>query len=190
MGRPKRKLIVSQTEYARLRGIDQSQVSKWIKRGLITLGPDGIDIDIADAALAARAQVYRGGQVGGNRSKAALVADLAAVDRGEAPPVPPVLPDVPPSPSGSTARAVALKEHYLALLRQVEYDEKVGLVVPIETVAHELAAEYAAIRNLVLGMAAKLAPRVIACRTAGEAEAVIRTECEQVLRTLSEDEPE
>jgi hypothetical protein len=86
----------------------------------------------------------------------------------------------------STARAIALKEQYIALLKQVEYDERVGNVVLVEDVARELAAEYAAVKNLVMGMASKLAPRVVVCRTPNEAEAVIRTECEQVLQTLSE----
>jgi hypothetical protein len=173
-------LRVSQTEYARMRGVTKGAVAQWLRRGHIELVEGKVDVDLADRALADRPSVNRGGQLGGSRSKAAQIQELAggAVS-------PPVLKPGE-SANMSTARAIALKEQYIALLKQVEYDERVGNVVLVEDVARELAAEYAAVKNLVMGMASKLAPRVIACRTPSEAEAVIRTECEQILQTLSE----
>jgi hypothetical protein len=179
VGRPRHKpLIVSRSEYARLRGVSAQSVTNWLDRGVIELVDGGINVERADAALAGRPASYRGGQVGGNRSRGARVADAPAGVDGSVPVAPPA--------TGTTARAIAMKEGYLALLRQLEFDEKAGLVVPIDDVVREVASEYAALKNLIMGMASKLAPRVIACRTPSEAEAVIRTECELVLRTLSE----
>jgi hypothetical protein len=175
-------LRVSQAEYARLRGVTPGAVTQWLRKGRIELVEGKVDVELADRALTERAQVYRGGQIGGGgrRSKTAQIQELA----GEVV-SPPVLKPGESANMG-TSRAIALKEAYIALLKQCEYDERVGNVVLVEDVARELAAEYAAVKNLVMGMASKLAPRVVACRTPSEAEAVIRTECEHVLLTLSE----
>ena len=155
---------------------------RWINNGTIAV-VDGnkIDRDDADRRLAARPENYRGGQTGGSRSKAAQIVDRA--DGLTAPVVPPIPKDLT---VGTVAHSIAVKEHYLGLLRQLDYDEKAGFVVQIDEVVHRMAGELAVLRNLILGMPAKLAPRVIACRTPSEAEAVIRTECELVLRTISD----
>ena len=83
------------------------------------------------------------------------------------------------------AQSVAIKEFYLSKLREVEYDEKLGTLVDVQAVVEEVAAVFATVRNLFLGLPAKLAPRVICCETAAAARLLIQAEVEQILRELS-----
>ena len=57
--------------------------------------------------------------------------------------------------------ARALKETYLARLRQIEYHQKSGEVVSVEAVARIITAEYGIVRNRLLGLPASVAPRLV-----------------------------
>ena len=43
--------IVSQAEYARLRGVSKKTVTKWKQEGKLVLAGDGIDVAASDAYL-------------------------------------------------------------------------------------------------------------------------------------------
>ena len=49
----------------------------------------------------------------------------------------------------------------------------------------EVAAVFATVRNLFLGLPAKLAPRIIHCKNAEAARLLIQGEVETILRELS-----
>ena len=80
---------------------------------------------------------------------------------------------------------MAAKEFYLSKLREIEYDEKLGTLVDVDAVVEEVASVFATVRNLLLGLPAKLAPRIVHCKTAAEAKALLQGEIENILRELS-----
>ena len=171
---------VSLAAYARHRGVSEARISALKRQGRLTLNGNGVDLELTDAALNASLATYRGGERGGSRSKAAKEQDAAARPadgNGKHPP-----PSVPPQ---GMAASVAMKEFYLSKLREVEYDEKLGVLVEIEAVVEEVAAVFATVRNLLLGLPAKIAPRIIHCRDAEAARALLLDEIQGVLRELS-----
>jgi phage terminase Nu1 subunit (DNA packaging protein) len=70
-------------------------------------------------------------------------------------------------------------------LAQVELDRQKGTLVDVEAVAEEVAAVFATVRNLLLGLPAKLAPRVIRCETTEAARDLLLREIQGILRELS-----
>ena len=70
-------------------------------------------------------------------------------------------------------------------LAELERDRILGLTVLVEDVASEVAAAFSTVRNLFLGLSAKLAPRIIHCKTEGEAKQVIYSEVDSILRELT-----
>jgi hypothetical protein len=83
--------------------------------------------------------------------------------------------------------AERIKANYLALLRQLQYDRESGAVAPIDEIAAAVASEYAIVRNNLLGIPAKLAPRLCLLRSAEELRAALETEICEVLENLSAD---
>lgn len=83
------------------------------------------------------------------------------------------------------ATARAMKETYLARLRQLQYETQLGLLAPIEETAQLVEAEYAIIREHLLGLPGKLGASV-AGMTTEQATAILQTEIDEVLRNLSE----
>lgn len=56
--------------------------------------------------------------------------------------------------------AAALEKHYKAQLAKLEYEQKIGAIVPIENVAQEVEKEYSRVRARLLAIPSKLAPDV------------------------------
>lgn len=74
-----------------------------------------------------------------------------------------------------------------AKLAEIEHDRQVGLVVLVEDALAGVMAEYTIVRNKLLGLGAKIAPRVFALRSPEEAKAVIDREVFQALEELTDD---
>lgn len=91
-------------------------------------------------------------------------------------------------PLASKAEAERLKENYIALLKEIEYDRAVGNVVEVDQVVGMVSAEYALVRNSLLNLGSKLAPRLTIKRGAEEIKAMIDKEVLVVLQALSLDE--
>jgi len=70
-------------------------------------------------------------------------------------------------------------------LAEMERDRISGMTVLVEDAAREVTAALVLVRNLFLGLPAKLAPRIIHCKTAAEAKALLQGEIENILRELS-----
>lgn len=83
--------------------------------------------------------------------------------------------------------AERIKANYLALLRQLQYDRESGAVVAVDEVAAAVGAEYAIVRNNLLGLPTKLAPRLCLLRNAEEVRAVLEREICAVLEDLTID---
>src|SRR4051794_28364823 len=170
------KETVSQAEFARRKGVSKASVTAWKAKGLLSMTPDGLVIvEESEWLLAERPATYRGGTTKGSapsrpkpETKALpnetpeQAAERIVVREGAAP--------------YDHAEAVRIKENYLALLRQLEFDLKSGAVVPIDVVIAVLVDQLARVRNKVLSISVRTAPRAAVLRSAEEVRALFDAE--------------
>ena len=182
--------IVSQAEYARLRGVSKKTVTKWKQEGKLVLAGDGIDVEASDAYL----KKYRRDGLKGN----AKGNDLG--NEGNA--LPSALPVIAAGETGEQAairilttegadmtleEARRVKENYLALLGQLEYDQKSGLVVLVADVAQAVGSEYAKVRTRLLSIPAEQAPRIHRLKTVTEVQDALQELITDALEELTKD---
>ena len=137
------------SEFARREGVSAQAVAKAIKSGKLTRLPDGtVDPDLVGSGW----RRHRRGNTVADQAVPEKIEQLAEALSARAP--------------YSLNEATRVKENYLALLRQLEYDAESGAVVPVAEVAAAVTAEYAAVRNQLLGLPAKLAPRLAFMKSA------------------------
>jgi phage terminase Nu1 subunit (DNA packaging protein) len=167
---------VSQAQFAQLRKVDPSTVTLWKRQGYLVVDKHGlIDVAQSNAKLKARPSTYRGGKT------ATVIPDEDA--NGLADEALQRLRDA--HAPLSLAEAQRVKENYLAKLRQLEFDKLTGQVVHIDDVVKEVAAVFSTVKNVLRGLPSKLAPRVLACADAQEAEEIMRADIDQALTELS-----
>ena len=87
----------------------------------------------------------------------------------------------------SKAEAERVKENFAALLKQLEFDRESGRVVEIDDVVVAVAAEYALVRNKLLNIGSRVAPKVAVLQSAEEIKALVDEEVVLALKELSID---
>jgi len=151
---------LSQRAFAKLEGVSRTLVQRKIKSGHLLTHPDGsLDPKLVGTSWH--------GEAVEEQVQARVEADAKA---GKIP---------------SKAESEAKKEHYLALLRQLEYDEKVGKVAPVEEFSQYLTNSNLIIRSKLLALPARLAPYVVLAKTAAEAAARIEEGVRECLWELA-----
>jgi hypothetical protein len=177
------KLTVSQAEFARLRGVSRKTVTLWKGQGRLVLTADGlVDVAASDAMLAQRPPVYRGGKKKPRKDEPATAPDA-----------PPVM-DRPPEEIAKIAgwslpEAQRVKENYLALLREQEFNIAQGNLVLIDDVVTEVTRQFGIVRERLLNLPGKLAPLLASADSErAKVEAAIREELYEALSQLSEQE--
>lgn len=83
--------------------------------------------------------------------------------------------------------AAALEKHYKAQLARLEYEQKIGTLVPIESVAAEVEREYTRVRARLLAIPSKLAPDVALTDDVAQCRAVIEAAITDALNELAAD---
>ncbi len=91
-------------------------------------------------------------------------------------------------PMVSLAEAERIKENYLALLRELEYDQKSGLVVRIEDVTAEVGKKFATVRTRLLAIPAEQAPRLHRLKTVAEVQDALQDIITRALEELTRGE--
>ena len=173
---------ISRREFARRAGCDEGLVRRAIKHGKLSLSADG-QLDPALVSTDWRPP-SRGADKG---------ADKVRTRR----PVRTAPPLSAPQLEESAARlverhgvlpigeALALKETYLARLRQLEYDTKVGKVALIEDIAEAVGEQLAIVRRRLLAIPSNVAPVVARLSSPGEVQAAIMKAVTEALEELS-----
>jgi hypothetical protein len=93
-------------------------------------------------------------------------------------------------PLHDRAEADRIKANYEALLRQLEYDTKSGLVVAVSEVAALVGAEYAQIRAKLLAIPAEQAPRLHRLKTVVEIQDALMSMIVEAMEGLIQDRKE
>jgi hypothetical protein len=153
-------LEMTQAEYARHRGVSPQAVNKQVKAGKIPLLPNGkIDAAAADRAL------------GETRERVTLRDEPDEADA----------PRAAPAEGAGLTKAKTATEVYRARLAQLEYEERVGRVVPTANVG-DAATACAEVTVKALEMALMRVDAMMAAAAKGEGE------LRQVVRELIRDQ--
>lgn len=200
--------------FAATHGVSKQAASKWKEQGRLVFVDGKVDLVASDAKLAgANLGRFKAAKLGSVKSEdvkvgpaAARAAKPKAGTRAPKPqsisrPQPPAiaLPDETVEEAAerpvfgdgrvfsSEAEAKRHKESFLALMRELDYDRENGAVVPVDDVVATVAAEYALVRNRLLNIATRVAPRAAILRSAEEVRALIDAEVALALQELSLD---
>jgi hypothetical protein len=174
---------ISIREFARRDGVSDTLVHQALKAGHLEKFPDGsMDPDLVGSAW------RLGNRTNDANAKAAAKPFANTIRKDETPEdaADRIVNDEGRAPH-SLAEAERIKENYLAMLRQLEYDQKSGAVVAADDVAQAVAGEYAVVRNRLLSIPAEVAPRVAILKSAEEVQAFLAKEVAKVLEGLTLD---
>lgn len=84
-------------------------------------------------------------------------------------------------------KAAAIEKHYKAQLARIEFEQKTGVLVPIDSVAQEVEREYTRVRARLLAIPSKLAPEVALLEDVAECRGIIEAAITDALNELASD---
>lgn len=186
---------MNQSEFAALHSVSRKTVTKWKERGWLVFEGNSLDVDASNALIAK----YRrdGSDVvtqedSGNSSAGAAKAVTRASAR--------VTIKAGETLEQATARiliaiganmnideAKRVKENYLALREQLEYDREARLVVAVEDVTRAVGVEYARVRTRLLAIPSEHAPRIHRLKSVLEIQDALHGIIVEALEELTRD---
>ncbi|MGM1189178.1 RNA polymerase subunit sigma-70 [Serratia liquefaciens] len=174
---------MNQSDFAKLHGVSRKTVTSWKARGWLVLAGDDIDVEASNANIERfrktvtrpekKAAGNKQGNKTGNRSSGNKLGNKN--DK-----------DLPESATKTVERMIAehgvtmtldearqMKENFLALLTQLEYDIKSGQVLPYKDMIEAVGNEYARMRTRLIAIAPEHGPRLrVLASTTNDAEFV------------------
>lgn len=178
---------MNQSDFAKLHGVSRKTVTTWKARGWLILDGDDIDVKASNSNIERyRKTVTRSekkseknppgnkrGNRSGNKPKGNNLGNKKADGPDESPTkiVERMIAD-----SGATMtldEARTLKENFLALLTQLEYEIKSGQVLPYKDMIVAVGQEYSRMRTRLIAIAPEHGPRLrVLASTTSDAEFV------------------
>lgn len=186
-------LGISAREFARRDGCAHTLVNRAVKCGHLRQLEDG-SLDPAQVGTGWREENRRGG----NPVSIPVSIPVSTQPAVSTPPMR-AEPDETPEAAAeriltatgatmSLAEAERVKECYLALLRQLEYDTKAGAVIAAADVASAVGAEYAQVRTRLLAIPAERAPQIHRLKTVTEIQDALHDMIVEALEELTQDQ--
>jgi phage terminase Nu1 subunit (DNA packaging protein) len=184
--------LANQSAFAALHAVSRKTVTKWKERGWLVFQGDQVDVDASNALL----EKYRAGGIGksvthdvagnkqGNKSKAVTLI-VAEPDESIERAAERIM--VATGAGMTIDEAKRVKENYLALLNQLEYDRESGLVVMAADVAKAVGEEYAKVRTRLLAIPAEQAPRIHRLKSVTEVQDALQELITEALEELIKD---
>lgn len=171
---------VKQSEFARLHGVTRKTVTKWKTRGWLVMRGDCVDVEASNARLKKyrRDGLPKGGKV------TAQVTPRVTRKRGETPNQAAERIALSGAPY-DIDEARRIKENYLALLNQLEYDQKSGAVVAVQDVAKVVSEQLARVRTRLLAIPSEVAPQAHRMKTVPEVQETIQSAVTEALEELT-----
>ncbi|WP_043204880.1 hypothetical protein [Burkholderia cenocepacia] len=186
---------MNQSEFAALHGVSRKTVTKWKERGWLVFAGDEVNVEESNKLLkryrrdgaptvtqsvtqppegnkrktvtqAASEVTLRSGESADDAAQGILTGNVELLDFDE---------------------ARCLKENYLGLKAQLEYDRDSGLVVDVSEVAKAVGTEYAKVRTRLLSIPAEQAPRLHRCKTPAELQDMLQEVITEALEELTRD---
>lgn len=161
---------MNQSDFAKLYGVSRKTVTTWKARGWLVLAGDDIDVEASNANIERfRKTVTRpekkpaGNKQGnktGNRSSGNKSGNKNDKDLAESPTKTVERMIAEHGVSMTLDEARQMKENFLALLTQLEYDIKSGQVLPYKDMIEAVGNEYARMRTRLIAIAPEHGPRL------------------------------
>ena len=184
--------FMSLAKFGALHGVSKQAAAKWKGRGLLVIVDGKIDVDPSNENLR---RLRIGGAPGAVKVDASVgesVSQLTVdenrkirIDESASSAAERIL--LATGMELTTDQARQMKENYLALLNQLEYDQKSGLVVLISEVIGAVGAEYAKVRTRLLSLPAEQAPRIHRLKTVTEVQDALNELITEALEELTRD---
>ncbi|ARK81013.1 hypothetical protein BOC40_11820 [Burkholderia pseudomallei] len=186
---------MNQSEFAALHGVSRKTVTKWKERGWLVFAGDEVNVEESnkllkryrrDGAPTVTQSVTQPPE-GNKRKTVTQAASEVTLRCGES---------ADDAAQGILTgnvellgfdEARCLKENYLGLKAQLEYDRDSGLVVDVSEVAKAVGTEYAKVRTRLLSIPAEQAPRLHRCKTPAELQDMLQEVITEALEELTRD---
>ncbi|WP_227459303.1 hypothetical protein [Cupriavidus pauculus] len=190
---------MKQSEFAALHNVSRKTVTKWKERGWLVFAGDEVDVEASNANLkkyrrdgvAPVTQTVTQGAEGNSparKRKAVTPADSEVTVRsGETPGRAAERILIASGAEMDYDEARCMKENYLALQAQLQYDQDAGLVVAVADVAKAVGEEYAKVRTRLLSIPAEHAPRIHRLKTVIEIQDALQELIVDALEELTRD---
>lgn len=186
---------MKQSEFAALHGVSRKTVTKWKERGWLVFAGDDVDVDASNALLKryrrdgvpAVTQATEGNKQGNKPRRAPRKVTEVTIQEGESGAQAAVRLLVASGADMDIEEAKRVKENYLALREQLEYDRDAGLVVEVADVAKAVGEEYAKVRTKLLSIPSEHAPRIQRLKTVQEVQDVLHSIIVEALEELTRD---
>ncbi|NHB94771.1 RNA polymerase subunit sigma-70, partial [Photorhabdus cinerea] len=157
---------MNQSEFAKLHGVSRKTVTQWKARGWLVLNGEDIDVDASNANVeryrksVTRPDKKTTGNKQGNKSGNRSQGNKSDSGRTESPTK---IVERMIAEKGATMtfdEARTLKENFLALLTQLEYEIKSGQVLPYKDMIEAVGQEYSRMRTRLIAIAPEHGPRL------------------------------
>ncbi|RBL87939.1 hypothetical protein DDE05_00530 [Streptomyces cavourensis] len=196
---------MNQAEFAARHDVSRKTVTQWKKRGWLVFQGDLVDVKASDELIAkyrrdgatpidaavtshvTHAEGNNAGNTPGNNEGNATPAVEISIGEEETAAQAAERIVLAAGADMSMDEARRVKENYLALLNQLEYDQKSGLVVMVSEVAALVGADYAKVRTRLLAIPAERAPQIHRCRTVTEVQDALQELITAALEDLTHD---
>lgn len=184
--------LLSMAKFGAMHGVVKQSVAQWKARGLLVIVDGKIDVEPSNANLK---RLRLGGAPGATETDAKTDENVRQLTTDET-------PSIRAGESASRAaeriliatgmelttdEARQMKENYLALLNQLEYDHKSGAVVLVSDVAAAVGKQYAKVRTRLLSIPAEQAPRIHRLKTVTEVQDALQELITDALEELTSD---
>ncbi|MFL9918837.1 hypothetical protein PQR75_26335 [Paraburkholderia fungorum] len=186
---------MNQSQYAARHGVSPKTVTKWKERGWLVFAGDQVDVEASDANVKRYRSKGVDGVTQGAEGKAkgkspgavTRASKKVTIRDGETPAEAAVRHLVATGADMDIDEAKRVKENYLALQTQLEYDRDAGLVVAVADVAKAVGEEYAKVRTRLLAIPAEHAPRLQLLKTPVELQDALQEIIVEALEELTRD---
>ncbi|CDH24363.1 hypothetical protein [Xenorhabdus bovienii] len=163
---------MNQSEFAKLHGVSRKTVTQWKARGWLVTDGDDINVEASNANIAryrksvTRTEKKAAGNSKGNKQGNTPQGNTSG--NNPAPDTPAKIVERILTERGATMtldEARTMKENYLALLTQYDYDLKSGQVLPWQDMIDAVRQQYARLRTRLIAIAPEHGPRLRALAT-------------------------
>jgi hypothetical protein len=191
--------LVMQKDFAAMHGVSKKTVSMWKKADRLVMQGEQVDVEASIAKLAryrkggsptARVPVTQpitSGEAGNWEGNSRSDSD-AQIRPGETAEKAAERILIASGADMNYDEARRVKENYLALKAQLEYDRDSGLVVAVADVAKVVGDEYASVRTRLLAIPSNLAPQLLRVKTAPAMKEALTDAITEALWELTRDQ--
>ncbi|MCP9269870.1 RNA polymerase subunit sigma-70 [Xenorhabdus sp. XENO-1] len=187
---------MNQSDFAKLHGVSRKTVTQWKARGWLIMTDEDIDVEASNANIeryrktVTRSEKKSKGNKQGNKQgnnkgnsqgnkqgntpeadSAAKVVERILTERGA---------------TMTLDEARTMKENYLALLTQYDYDLKSGQVLPWQDMIDAVRQEYSRMRTRLIAIAPEHGPRLRALATTSTDTAFVSALQEIIYEAMEE----